>query len=76
MLRLKLLTDLPVSFSVVEIEMFACSNDLFLFGMIQTTLETRNQLLGVLLSMERIFTRHLLTSTPARIKESVDIGYV
>jgi hypothetical protein len=67
--------DSPICLSVIEIEMLASSNDLFLFRMIQTSLKTRDQLLCVLLSMESVFTRRLLPTTPSRVKEGVDVGY-
>jgi hypothetical protein len=72
--RFEVSVNLPVGFSVVQVEVLACGNDLFLLRMIQTSLETRYQLLCVLLSMECIFTRRLLATAPARIEESIDVG--
>lgn len=66
---------LPVGLSVVEIKVLARSNDLLFFRVIQPSLKTRNQLLCVLLSVESVFTRRLLTTTPSRIEEGVDVGY-
>jgi hypothetical protein len=63
-----------VGLCVVQVEVLACSNNLFLFRMIQSALETRDQLLCVLLSMESVFTRRLLTTAPSRIEEGVDVG--
>ena len=64
----------PVSLRVVQVEVLASSNDLFLFGMIQTSLKTRDQLLCVLLSVECVFAGCLLTTAPPRIQESVNIS--
>jgi hypothetical protein len=76
MRRFEISMNLPVGLSVIQVEVLACSNDLFLFRMIQTALKTRDQLLCVLLSMESVFTRRLLTTAPSRIEEGVDVGYV
>jgi hypothetical protein len=64
-----------VGLCVVKVKVLARSNNLLFFRMIQTSLKTRNQLLCVLLSMESVFTRRLLTTAPSRIEEGVDVGY-
>jgi hypothetical protein len=68
-----IILTIPVSLDVVYGIVFCCSNYLLVSKSVKSTLKTRDQFGDIALGVESVFGRYFKSSSPSRVKESVDL---